>query len=32
MCSFGYRYGDKKVGPIPQNSTLYFDVELVNVR
>ncbi|KAL6838323.1 hypothetical protein ACP4OV_031827 [Aristida adscensionis] len=25
-------YGNKRVGPIPQNSTLIFDVELVNVR
>ncbi|GJN27476.1 hypothetical protein PR202_gb15504 [Eleusine coracana subsp. coracana] len=25
-------YGNKKIGPIPQNSTLFFDVELVNVR
>jgi hypothetical protein len=31
LCSLLCRYGDKRVGSIPQNSWLIFDVELVGV-
>jgi len=32
ICSSFCRYGSDRVGKIPQNSTLIFDVELVNVK